>query len=59
MNPISRMIEAVDAYGDAMKRWPDPLLSALLLAAAALLVYVALRGTTAEKAVALAWTILP
>lgn len=42
-----------------LKGWPDGALTLTLLLAAAILVYIALRGTAVEKAVAAAWVYFP
>jgi hypothetical protein len=43
----------------AIKVWTDPVITVLLLATAAFLIYVASTQKTAFKAVVLAWVILP
>lgn len=52
-------MSVVLGLNQALEGWPDALLTALLLAAAAALALVALRGRPAAKALALAWTVLP
>ena len=48
-----------DNLEQAMEGWPDGLLTAFLLIAAAFLVLVALRGHALEKAIIAAWITFP
>lgn len=56
MHTWSRLFYGIEKR---LEGWPDSLLTVSLLAAAVILVFVALRATRVEKALALAYVILP
>lgn len=53
------IIAAFRSFERWLTGWPDDVLTLALFVAAALLVYTALRGRTLDKAVALAYVVLP
>lgn len=50
---------AFTRFGGWLRGWPGPALTLLLILLAGLLVYIALRGSSFEKAVAAAWVLFP
>ena len=53
---IGRLMKRLET---ALEGWPDGALTAALIVAAVLLVWVALRATAIEKAVVAAWVFFP